>query len=141
MFRLFVPWLNSQPDDNIPSVLWADYQNTIGAVVLVGVLIFIAIILVLYHNAVKGRKIQRPGDPFKAFTPVRWLFLAAAPAVLVFAVTWHLYGARFPEASASFTGSSASVGLYAGVLTFLGAYGLMPALTPAKFKYRVRRLS
>jgi|ERR1039458_3091752 uncharacterized BrkB/YihY/UPF0761 family membrane protein len=131
-------WLSTQPDPNISGDLWTDFQNDFALYLLFGAALTIVATAGLYHHSARKKLIRAAGDPFGKYTPMRWLWLALVPALVVSFLGWWQFHKRFPDAEVGFEGGAALVGLCCGALALLISFLLMlaPGITPPKFKYR-----
>ena len=140
MGRLILFWMNRQPDDNIPTTAWIDYQNAMAFVLLVVLVLFTGLILVAYRQSAQAKLIRYPSDLFGRYTPLYWLAVSVVPIAILFGLAWYDYGKRFQEfTQTSYTGGAAVIGVWAGFLTLVLASAILPVLTPPKFRYRTWR--
>lgn len=137
MGKVLLFWM-SFPGSDIDYVTWNEFRDMMAGWVMVCLLLTTAAIVGLYWNSARRKKIHTPADLFKPYTPMRWLWLAFVPVVLVFIVYAVEYRKLFSGAQVSYMSGAVAVGLWAGFLTLLLAYLLMliPQITPAKFRYR-----
>ena len=142
MCKLVLPWMVDPPDPNVDYVIWSGFCNALAGWLLGLSLVTIAVIIALYVRSARRKKICRPRDSFAPFTPMYWLWLALAPAVLIFIIYAIGYRSRFSHAGILDMGGAVGPAIVAGALSFLLAYLLMciPGITPAKYRYRPRWL-
>lgn len=136
MGKVLLFWMG--PPGPIDYVTWNGFRDMVAGWVVGLLLLTTAAIVGLYMWSVRRKKIHTPDDLFKPYTPMRWLWLAFFPVVVVFIVYVVEYRKLFSGARVSYMSGAVAVGLWAGFLTFLLAYLLMliPQITPAKFRYR-----
>src|SRR5882672_4049177 len=109
MGKTILFWLRRQPDPNVPTDQWTNYLDTVAAALIVVVALFAALILVLYQRSAMRKLIGRESDPFRPYTPMHWLWLALAPAVIMFTFAWNFFVQSFPDVTVGFTGSAAVI--------------------------------
>lgn len=136
MGKVLLFWMG--PPGPIDYVTWNGFRDMVAGWVVGLLLLTTAAIVGLYMWSVRRKKIHTPDDLFKPYTPMRWLWLALVPVVVVFIVYAVEYRKLFSGARVSYMSGAVAVGLWAGFLTFLLAYLLMliPQITPDKFRYR-----
>src|SRR5262245_21032507 len=139
MDKLLLFWMATPPDPKMDYLLWIGFRQDMSGWFLGIVLVVVAIITLSYCWMSRRLKIRNPGDPFRPFTPMGLLGLAAVPGIFM----WILYGIRytkiFPDARISFM-SGAPIAVWAVFLTYLMAQLLiwLPGITPPKYRYHPR---
>ncbi len=133
---------NIPPFPGMNLVDWQAFRGEIWAW-LIGLCLITAVAIVglfVWHS--RKVKIRVPQDPFLPFRPLRWLWLAAVPAVLVAIVYLARFLALFPLVSPSPAAGAVGTALVAGFATYaLAQLGIwIPGITPAKFRYHPRWL-
>lgn len=142
MRLIILPWMRLPPDPNMELTTWSGFHTEMAAAVILCVTLVTTAIIILYSLSAHRKRIHTPKDLFAPYTPMRWLLLSVVSAVAMFLVYAIRYERFFSGARVSYTSGAPWVALWAGFLTLLAAYFLMwlPFITPARFKYRPRRL-
>jgi len=130
-------WLGDPLDISIAQRDWASFLDTMAAMTVLIILVAILAIESLYAWSAMKRKIHAPRDLFAPYTPMRWLWLSGAAAVTAGGVCLIQYADRFPNKAGSLP-AAISIAFWTLFWTALIGYMiiLLPASTPAKFKYR-----
>lgn len=134
-------FLSSTPPDPAMGVtLWVGFRQEIIGWLLASVLVTAAVVIGLYAWSSRKLTIRVPSDPFRPFTPLRWLWLAFVPGVLLTIVYILRYSRIFPLARISAVGGAVTAGLTAVLFTYLISQIAiwMPGITPLKFLYHPR---
>lgn len=136
--RSLLFWLRIPPDPEVPVLIWRSFLDTVAGWMVASVFVGVVMIGGAYAWHARARKIRRPSDVFASYTPLRWLFAAVAPAVLVAVVYWLEFRQRFPDARAPEVGDAVGAGLVSGLVTLVLGYVAMctSVLTPRKYRYR-----
>ena len=80
MGRIFF-WMN-KPDPGIPDTAWAAFLDWLAAMTIVTVAVIVVLTVLLYARSARQRRIFSISDVFAPYTPMRWILLALAGAVL-----------------------------------------------------------
>lgn len=130
-------WMDA-PDTLIAETDWSKFLSVMAAVTVAAILVFTLLSVFLYWWSARGRKIYTPGDVFRAYTPLRWITLAAPAGVIVSAICVMQYVEPTRHAIDILSDALEMGGLTTAFTAGLGylfiAY--MPGITPAKFIYR-----
>lgn len=139
--REFFQFLAAMPPEPGMSLdLWLGFRQEIIGWFLGSVLVGAAGIVGVYSWSSRQLTVREPGDPFRPFTPIRWLWFSVIPGFVVVLVYLIRYGAIFPFARISAVGGSVTAGLAAALFTYLVAQVAtwLPGVTPLKFIYHPR---
>jgi hypothetical protein len=131
-----IGWISLQ---NYAYESWLRFRSELAGVVLASVTLGVVAIVALYHRSAHALRISRPADPFRPFTPLRWLWLALAPALAAATYQFFLYqkilGPHVPFDELWWTFL-----VVAGATWFVSelVVSRFPRITPAKFRYHPR---
>ena len=132
-------------DDQVPLDNWQRFVDAMGTMVVVTVVLSVVAIALVYNWAAFRKKVVTPGDLFAPYKPMYWLLLCAVAGLIAAVISAMQYEPILGTEGTTGTGEFAvavQIGLYTTILVLGLAYltVLLPALTPAKFRYRPRWL-
>lgn len=128
------------PDPAMGIDLWLGFRQEIIGWLLVSVLVTVVAIVAGYYWASRKLTIRVPLDPFRPYTPMRWLLLSVLPGVVITIVYVIRYASLFPLARVPAVGAAVMAGITTALITYVIAQVAiwMPGVTPLKFLYHPR---
>jgi hypothetical protein len=137
MSNLFDFFRNVPPFPGMNLVDWQAFRGELWGWLVGSILVVAVTIVGLYAWFSRKIKIRVPQDVFLSFAPLRWLWLAVLPAIVVATVYVARFGAFFPVVLPSPVAGAVGTALAAGFATYgLAQLGIwIPGITPAKFRY------
>lgn len=140
MNKLYAFWVSRPPDPAMSYDLWLGFRNEVFGLLVGCVLGGAAMIIGLYMWQSRKLTVRSPRDPFVRFVPMRWLWLAVVPGIVVGVVYALRYGEVFPSAQISSMGGAVGAALLSVFATYvIGQVAMwLPGVTPLKFLYHPR---
>lgn len=140
MKNLYAFWVSQPPDPTMSYDLWLGFRNEVFGLLVGCVLAGAAVIIGLYIWQSRKLTIRSPRDPFVRFVPMRLLWLAFLPGIVVGIVYAVRYAKVFPFAQISATGGAVGAALLSAFGTYvIGQVAMwLPGVTPRKFLYHPR---
>lgn len=128
------------PDSAMDASRWLGFRQEIIGWLLVSVLVTVTAIVGIYYWASRKLTIRVPPDPFRPYTPMRWLWLSVFPGVLITVLYLSRFGFLFPGARVPAVGAALMAGITTALVTYVVAQVAiwMPGITPLKFLYHPR---
>jgi hypothetical protein len=134
-------WLTEQPDPDgvrMSASAWEAFIDSTAGWLLAAVLLATVAIVSSYVIHARRRRIRSPQDLFAPFTPLKWLLLSLAPAVVLGYRYYSLFEATFPTTAFRPTLSAIEVAAWTGLLTFILSHliVMLPIITPSRYRFR-----
>jgi len=134
-------FLASMPPDPAMGIdLWLNFRQEVIGWLLISVLMTVAAIVGIYYRASRKLTVRMPPDPFRPYTPMRWLWLSVVPGFIITVVYVVRYAGLFPLARVPAVGAAVIAGITTALVTYVIAQVAiwMPGITPLKFLYHPR---
>ena len=134
----FFEWLNNPDTVTIDYRTWERFQINLSLIVVGAVAATVMAILVCYAIHARRLKILAPGDIFRRYTPLRWLFLAIAGGIMA-AILCAVQLSAIVSGLSTLAAISIEAFFLTSMVAALAAYALLVIvgpLTPARFRYR-----
>jgi hypothetical protein len=128
-------WMG-KPNVLIPDDVWDGFLNNVAPLFYAIVLATILLTLAIYHFSAKRRRVSSVNDVFATFTPMFWILLAIPGGILACVLCIVNYPVEFALGGRSFCLEMLFLGCLLIALVSYLLIVFVPALTPAKFRYR-----
>jgi hypothetical protein len=140
MNKLYAFWVSRPPDPAMSYDLWLGFRNEVLGWLIGWVVVSAAIIIILYMWQSRKLTVRTPLDPFVRFVPMRWLWFAVVPGIVVGIIYVLRYEDVFPQAQISPIGGAVGAALLSTFLAYaIGQIAMwIPGVTPRKFLYHPR---